>query len=97
MTTGWRARCRGKPCPPRPSSSAGDRAERLEKLDARIDQEDIESDIGRIADSAIIARLLKARGLCPISIEQQLIAARTKEAATGLRAWGVGRERSLPT
>ena len=63
MTTGWRARRRRKPRPPRPSSSAGDRAERLEKLDARIDQEDIESDIGRIADSAIIARLCKDCGV----------------------------------
>jgi len=41
----------------------GDRAERLEKLDARIDEEDIDSDIGRIADSAIIARLLKDCGV----------------------------------
>jgi hypothetical protein len=43
--------------------SAGDRAERLQKLDARIDEEDIDSDIGRIADSAIIARLCKDCGV----------------------------------
>jgi hypothetical protein len=43
--------------------STGDRAERLEKLDARIDEEDIESDIGRLADSAIIARLCKDCGV----------------------------------
>jgi len=43
--------------------TTGDRAERLEKLDARIDEEDIESDIGRIADSAIIARLLQDCGV----------------------------------
>jgi hypothetical protein len=43
--------------------STGDRAERLEKLDARIDEEDIDSDIGRLADSAIIARLLQDCGV----------------------------------
>jgi hypothetical protein len=43
--------------------SAGDRAERLEKLDARIDEEDIDSDLGRLADSAIIARLLQDCGV----------------------------------
>jgi hypothetical protein len=43
--------------------STGDRAERLEKLDARIDEEDIESDIGRLADSAIIARLCRDCGV----------------------------------
>jgi hypothetical protein len=41
----------------------GDRAERLEKLDARIDEEDIDSDIRRLADSAIIARLLQDCGV----------------------------------
>ena len=40
-----------------------DSSERLEKLDERIDEEDIESDIGRIADSAIIARLCKDCGV----------------------------------
>jgi len=43
--------------------SGGDEYERLEKLDLRIDEEDIESDIGRIADSAIIARLCKDCGV----------------------------------
>ena len=42
---------------------AGEWYERLQKLDARIDEEDIESDIGRIADSAIIARLCKDCGV----------------------------------
>ena len=41
----------------------GEWHERLQKLDARIDEEDIESDIGRIADSAIIARLCKDCGV----------------------------------
>jgi hypothetical protein len=42
---------------------AGEWYERLQKLDARIDEEDIESDIGRIADSAIIARLCQDCGV----------------------------------
>ena len=42
---------------------AGEWHERLQKLDARIDEEDIESDIGRIADSAIIARLCQDCGV----------------------------------
>ena len=41
----------------------GEWHERLQKLDARIDEEDIESDIGRIADSAIIARLCQDCGV----------------------------------
>ena len=41
----------------------GEWHERLQKLDARIDEEDIESDIGRLADSAIIARLCKDCGV----------------------------------
>ena len=41
----------------------GEWYDRLQKLDARIDEEDIESDIGRIADSAIIARLCKDCGV----------------------------------
>ena len=41
----------------------GEWHERLQKLDARIDEEDIESDIGRIADSAIIARLCRDCGV----------------------------------
>ena len=44
-------------------ASGGYAHDRLEKLDLRIDEEDIESDIGRIADSAIIARLLKDCGI----------------------------------
>jgi hypothetical protein len=43
--------------------SGADEYERVQKLDARIDEEDIESDIGRIADSAIIARLYKDCGV----------------------------------
>ena len=46
-----------------PRSTAGDTYDRLQKLDARIDEEDIESDIGRIADSAIIARLCRDCGV----------------------------------
>ena len=41
----------------------GDTYDRLQKLDARIDEEDIETDIGRIADSAIIARLCQDCGV----------------------------------
>jgi hypothetical protein len=43
--------------------SGQDKYERLEKLHLRIDEEDIESDIGRVADSAIIARLCRDCGI----------------------------------
>ncbi len=45
------------------AESGEDTYERVEKIDARIDEEDIESDLGFLADSALVDRLCKDCGV----------------------------------